>query len=303
MKEAKNKIIPVIMMFDKKYALPAGVAMYSLLKNSSPLYNYNFHILHNNISSSNIKLLTNEVKKFKNASIDFIDMNNKFEDIWKDINANCFFTKELLYKLLVPEIFPQYKKAIITDVDVLFLGDVSDVFENFVEDAYLCCTKEPNPDIEFFANITDNKAHSFFGAGFMLYNLEAMRKDNIQEKLIEYLCKYKEYLDAPEQEILSQVCFENVKFIHPKYMTLVIWYNETDDRMLSNKGFQEALTAPVQLHYIHKKNKPWLYPFKAIKSKLWFKYLLETDLKCLFIKDYISFNLSRLKKLFAKRRR
>lgn len=40
--------IPIVMMFDDNYAIPAGAAIYSLLDNANKNYNYELFILHNN---------------------------------------------------------------------------------------------------------------------------------------------------------------------------------------------------------------------------------------------------------------
>jgi len=64
------------------------------------------------------------VNHFKNAELEFIEMNNQF-DGYLDASLHSVFTKEVLYKLLAPSLFPNHDKLIITDVDVIFLSDIS----------------------------------------------------------------------------------------------------------------------------------------------------------------------------------
>lgn len=53
------------------------------------------------------------------------------------------FSKEMYYKFLVASLLPQYDKVIVTDVDVVFLGDIAKEFIEFNinEEYYLAGAK------------------------------------------------------------------------------------------------------------------------------------------------------------------
>lgn len=55
-------------------------------------------------------------------------MNNKFDDEFDVMKTKAHYSKEVLYKLLAPTIFPQYEQIIITDVDVVFCGDIAEIY-------------------------------------------------------------------------------------------------------------------------------------------------------------------------------
>lgn len=59
-------------------------------------------------------------------------MNNKFDDEFDVMKTKAHYSKEVLYKLLAPTIFPQYEQIIITDVDVVFCGDIAEIYISFV---------------------------------------------------------------------------------------------------------------------------------------------------------------------------
>lgn len=293
--------IPIVMMFDDNYAIPAGAAIYSLLDNANKNYNYELFILHNNITSKHIKKLDKVLKNFSNAKLEFIQMN----DYLKDYDTHQY-TQEILYKFCVPEIFKQYKTMIVTDVDVIFTGDISQEYINFTVDTenYFAGVKYAQYNFykPFSTDITDKNVHFIVGAGYMIYNLEKMRLDKIADKCLEYYKKYNKYCTCPEQDVLNQVCYPKIKLLHPKYMTLTSWYKYTDfvhsySYCATEQEVKEALENPIQLHYVNSPYneyfKPWIDP-SAPKAEIWWEYIRKTPFYYEAIKNLIKLNTKKL---------
>ena len=283
-----NKI-PVIMMFDDNYAIPAGPAILSMLKNSSNKYKYELYVLHNNIRKDYQEKLQYIVSAFSNASITFISMNEKYKEFANKIK----YPKELLYKFCIPSLFANYDKAIITDVDVIFLDDISKEFENFTTDEYFAGVKQLQAPCHspFSLNIEDDLVHFICGAGYMIYNLAAMRKDDIERKCLNFFAEKSHYCKFPDQDVLSQVCYPKIKLLHPKNMVLSSYYTR-DDYVFefvytaTKEEYEETKDNPIQLHYVDHLNasgKPWLNPL-ATKSDVWYYYLSQTP----FFFDHIN---------------
>ena len=109
-------LIPIMHCFDNNYTIPASVSFYSMLENASKKYKYKLYVLNTDITYQNKKLLHDVVSKFENASLEFINMDNRFEDLWSNFKYSGYYSKEVLYKLLVPSIFEKYDKIIIISV-------------------------------------------------------------------------------------------------------------------------------------------------------------------------------------------
>ena len=290
-------IIPVVMMFNNNYAIPSGPAIYSMLLHADKQHFYNLFIMHNDISSENQDKIRQIVEMFSNASLKFLEMNNKFSEY-------AHLTKypvEILYKLCLETQFPDMDKIILTDVDVVFEGDISKEYINFTTDEYFAGVKQVQ-EIQhkpFSQDITDDNMHFFTGAGYLIMNLKKMREDNIENKCFDYLKEYHAYLHLTEQEILSQVCYPHIKLIHPKNMVLTPWF--IADNILFNfsytatkKEFEEALKKPVQIHYVQK-HKPWINPF-VHKAELWFRYLTYTPFFQDYFKEYLFLDGKQIKR-------
>ena len=140
-----NKMeIPVMFCFDKNYVIPAAVTFLSILENADKNYDYHFFILHSDINEYQQIKLQETIKDYSNiAKLDFINMEHRFEDLWKKAYSEGHFSKEVMYKILIASIFPQYDKIIVSDVDVVFVGDISKSYTEFDcnEDCYLAGVK------------------------------------------------------------------------------------------------------------------------------------------------------------------
>ena len=136
--------IPLMFCFDNNYVIPAAVAFYSLLEHANKDYKYTMYVLHTDISYENQEKLQETIKPFSDfAELIFVDMENKFEGLWDRIATKGHFSKEVMYKVLVASIFPKYDKIIVSDVDVVFLNDISQSYFDLdvSEDYYLAGVK------------------------------------------------------------------------------------------------------------------------------------------------------------------
>lgn len=286
-----NNIIPIVTCFNNNYVAPAGVCFYSLLENSNPKYEYKIYVLHNDITNQNKQRLKDTIKKFQNGSIEFINMNNKFQDLFEDLNVKGFYSKEMFYKFCVPGLFPQYEKIIITDVDVCFLGDISKEFmeldlSNDYIAAYKCPIKKGGLAYEYLKHyekdFTEQERMAIgYAGGYYIYNLEKMRKDNLEEKFINFALKNCKRIIQPEQDTINIICYPNIKHLKVNSLVCTYFYNTyqtkedfNNDINYSAEELKYALENPIQLHYATH-IKPW-NNVECTKNEIFFKYLANT---------------------------
>jgi lipopolysaccharide biosynthesis glycosyltransferase len=294
----KKEIIPVMFCFDTNYVIPASVAFYSLMEHADKKFYYKFYILHTDITIEQQKKLNQTIKPFKeNVELVFIDMENKFEDIWKKVKSKVHFSKEVLYKLLVASLFPQYNKIIVSDVDVVFLGDISKSYFciNENDDYYLAGVKQVGYLKKFnnvynksFSKEEIKKLNGFCG-GFLVFNLKKLRVDNMEQQYISCLEKNSKRIVFAEQDILNLCSKNKIYYLPLNYVTCsYLWdfykkesdYNK--DGVFTKEEIKDAMKNPIQLHYASKE-KPWKYP-DYNKCDIWFKYVVQTP----FLQDFLN---------------
>lgn len=257
-------------------------------------------------------------------SLCFINTQDEFSSIWQGIEFKNHFAKDVLYKTLLTSYFKEYDKIIVSDVDVVFLGDVSRSFLDFSldDDIYISGVRANNPDGFFpltgwkqgYKRLTQDELKAVIygvGGGYLIANLKKWRKDNLESKLIEYAKNNAHKLVQAEQDILNIVCYPKIGTLSPAHIVWnAMWavygehWEDYKPNVYSKKDIDDARANPIQLHYIGDK-KPWNSP-KQPKSDIWYKYLAKTaflqihlqELENTIINDYIKTTLPyRIKRL------
>lgn len=292
-----KKEIPLMFCFDNNYVIPAAVAFYSLLEHANKEYYYKLYVLHTDISLKNQEKLKENIKKFSEFSeLIFVNMENKFEDLWATIGTKGHFSKEVMYKVLVASIFPIYDKIIVSDVDVVFLNDISESYFDLdvSEDYYLAGTKligkmkwYMDQYLQWFSEEEVEKLSGFCG-GYIVFNLKKLREDHMEDKFIKCFETEGHRINQMEQDVLNLCCYPKTKRLPLKYVACSYMWDEyktekdkETDIYYTKEEIEDAMTNTVQLHYATS-TKPWKN-INSTKSEVWFEYLVKTN----FLKEYL----------------
>ena len=265
------------------------------------------YVLNSEITPENKYKIESTINKFKNTSITFINMNDKFADLFENIKVKGFYSKEMFYKFCIPSLFPTLEKVIITDVDVCFTGDISKEFieldlSNDYIAAYKCPIKKGGLAYEYLKHyekdFTEQERMAIgYAGGYYIYNLEKMRKDNLEEKFVEFATKNCKRIIQPEQDTINIICYPHIKPLEPNALVCTYFYDiyKTEDDFnndinYSSKQLKYALDNPIQLHYATH-IKPWLHP-ESIKSEIWYSYLKDTPYDMDVLKTLVNKNIN-----------
>lgn len=288
----QNEVIPVMYCFDDNYAMPAAVAFLSMLEHADRRYFYKLYVLHSDITAKHREMLQTVVSAFPNASLEFMDMENKFDDLFEKLKSKAHYSKEMFYKFLPPRLFPDYDKIIITDVDVVYQGDISKDFADFnVEDDYYLAAHRGSVMQgtwleDFYAGYDKNftpeeKSKIYTNAGCWIFNLKKMRADDMSEKFIHFASENITRLLQPEQDTVNLVCAPKIKLLPANAVVCTYTYEMLEDAanfqkdiFYSAQDLAFALQNPIQIHYATGV-KPWK-DSSITKAKLWFDYLFKT---------------------------
>lgn len=288
--ESKGKsLIPIFFTFDENYVVPALVTVFSLLHHADARHNYALHVLHPGISVRAQRELQRVVGRFPHATLHFHDTSH--EAIGKDCPSKSHFSKEIYFKLCAPSLFPNYDRVLCSDVDVVFLGDVSQVIATFPnEDFYYAGvdTILPTQRAALYRAFSPEEQALIaqeINAGFLLFNLETLRRDGMEATWTQFYKTRYAHLPFPEQDCMAICAGHSVRYFPMSYSVSNQYYKvdarttafyehcqslPTDDAE-RRRIFSHALAHPIQLHYIGAA-KPW-NAFGVARQRLWFKYL------------------------------
>ncbi len=113
------KTIPIVFAFDNRFEMPAGVCLTSLLENAAPDTFYDIFILHGSESDFSSSRLNSLPGVYPNCRLTFRDVEGAFSGA-HEIRG---ITEATYYKLIVPDVLPEYDKVLYSDVDVVFRED------------------------------------------------------------------------------------------------------------------------------------------------------------------------------------
>ncbi|MGL5920236.1 MAG: glycosyltransferase family 8 protein [Bacteroidales bacterium] len=208
----KKNIVPIAFCFDQQMELAAGVCITSLLENAAPDTFYDIYILHSDSCSFANSRINDLVPNYKNCKITYRSVGDAFSDAFEIRKI----TIAAYYRLLIPEIIPEYDKIIYTDVDVIFRSDLYSIFETTNMDGYYVAgVSTPYSDITAYVEQTIGmRIDEYICSGTLILNSGEIRKNNIVN---EFRRVAKSNWIYQDQDTLNIVCRGNIKIMPPSF--------------------------------------------------------------------------------------
>jgi len=259
-------VIPVVFCFDKRIILGASVAIKSLIDCAKSETAYDIRIFHSDIElvdQKNISKLAENTRH--NIAFHYIN-----PEIFKNAPHNEHSWTELVYyRLLTPEILKEYDKVIYSDVDVLFRGDLSEIYninieheeiaavpvEKNIKDKMICHTYFP-----------ENKNEKIYISSFLVMNTKIMREEKFVERVFDVIKTVNKRLKFFDLDTMNIACnrFKSIPFTYGVFQSIM--YNDDITQaheykflksIYSDEELLSAKKDPVMIHYAGYPGKPW----------------------------------------------
>lgn len=257
--------VPLVIAFTPNYFVPAATTLKSLLDSTDEKYSYEV-----------ICLVTEDIPERQRAKLDrlgggrlkfkYLNLKGRLADVYTDPR----YSEAASYRLLLPDLLPEYDKVAYIDCDVVVRNDIAELFEKTdLRDNYLGVVYEAAIEgqaARWEALGCDSK--HYFNSGFLLMNLDRMRQDGIVEKFLE--ASRVEYLEFPDQDVLNQVCGGRVQPLSPVYNSIRTFFlpqYKKDFLAVYDEATWDAVQSGGTIHYTG--GKPW--NLFTIKFGEWWK--------------------------------
>jgi lipopolysaccharide biosynthesis glycosyltransferase len=212
-----KKTIPIFFSTDDNYIPFVEIACRSLKENASKKYNYMIHVLNTGIKPENQEI----VKRLNGEgfTVEFNDVTDFVEPVKNRFRNLYHFTIAMYYRIFIEKLFPQYKKAIYLDCDIVVLGDISKMYNIQLGDNLVGAVADQLvPSVPLFVEYCEkcvgvNPASKYFSSGILLMNLEEFRKQHIVDKFIYLMNTYNFDTVDPDQAYLNFLCYGKVKHL------------------------------------------------------------------------------------------
>jgi len=223
--------VGICLATDNNYAKHLGVALQSIVDNSSEKNIYDIIVFDNNISFSNKDLILKTIKGHKNFSLRFIKTGEFLKN--KKLFGRAHVTISTYLRFAMLDILRNYSKIVYLDCDLVVNKDINDLcsvdlgknYVGAVRDCLIAAwNNQPNErgkrERDYYINVLGmSNPFDYFNAGVMVYNIEEMRKNISTEKLFDIATE--RVYRWQDQDILNKVCFGKVLFLESNwnYMT------------------------------------------------------------------------------------
>lgn len=264
-------IVPIAFAFDNKLVFPACVCLSSLMMHSKKDTFYDIFILH----SVDEQLEHDEIDKllsyYTNCSIQYRLVDNTFDQSF-EIRG---ITTSTYYRLLIPDLIPEYDRIIYSDVDVIFRDDLSELFLNTDMDEFYVAgvnsLSHLNPSTnKYYTDEIGIDSRNVIYAGNILMNSKLIREDNIIPQFKKHVQQKYRFQDL---DILNIVCRDKIRYLSPSFCLttdITEYASKCRKKMLdiwTDEEIQNALKKGV-VHYNGK--KPWVGG--CINFDIWWEY-------------------------------
>ena len=221
-------IIPIFFASDDNYVPFLAVTLQSLEQNADTNYRYDIKILNaDNISVENKMKVLAEFEK-DDFDIEFVDVTPFIETMSSKLHTRDYYSKSTYYRLLIPNMYPNYDKALYLDCDIAINNSISELYnidigENYVgaipDQSVLYMSDEFKDYVENRVGV--EKFNQYFNAGILVMNLKKLREINFEDKFIQLLTSVK-FDVAQDQDYLNAICKGHVKFIDETWNSMPI---------------------------------------------------------------------------------
>ena len=211
-----NNVIPIFMAVDNNYIPFLGVALKSIIDNVSQQNRYEIKVLYTSVTEENKKKI--EEYQTENVGIEFVNLSYKLQEIQEKLYTRNYFSNTTYFRLFIPELYPEYDKAVYIDSDTITLVDIARLYNTEMGDNLIAGIPDGAVQaIPIFQDYVEkvvgvSNYNNYFNAGIIVMNLKALREYKFQEKFLYMLEKIK-FEVAQDQDYLNRLCKGRVKLL------------------------------------------------------------------------------------------
>ncbi|WP_099350001.1 DUF4422 domain-containing protein [Erwinia amylovora] len=267
--------VPVVICSDDNYAMALGGLIKSIINNASSDKNYDLVILDNGLTVKNKHRILSLIKDITNFSVRFFSVH-AFDEI-KDAYIRPPFTIATYSRLFIPRLFRHFEKVVFIDTDTVVESDLAELIDISMGDNLVAAVQDIVMEgFVKFGNIAESddgiqtageylksklalsKPEEYFQGGIMVFNIEAMNKENIFSRLMSEL-KGQSFWFL-DQDIMNKVFHGRVHFL-PLEWNVYHGNGHTDTfypnlKFCTYSRYLKARKNPKMIHFAGE-NKPW----------------------------------------------
>lgn len=218
---SSDDFVEVALAADKNYIVGLIVTACSIAKSSSPDAIVRFHILFSGFSEADkVDVRQKLISCKSNCEVLFYDVS-KVDFSFLPLYASSRMTYA---RLILPRLLAETEFVIYTDVDTLWLDDISQLWKLRYEIPLIACPREQSEktidmeEVWFTSRGLKFSRDTYFCAGISFYNLSVIRESGVFDKVFEFGKKFDNF-NCAVQSMLYGTLGEQVKLLPYRWQT------------------------------------------------------------------------------------
>ncbi|MDR2099707.1 MAG: glycosyltransferase [Campylobacteraceae bacterium] len=237
--------IEICFTINDQYVKYAITTIYSILHSNQNSV-FRFHIICDDISQDSRSSFSRLSFRFQKRC--FFEYYSVDKSLFSDIKLTIdYISIHTYYRFLLADILAKSDKVLYLDADILVQGDLLELWDSDIKNVYAAGVSDLYIDvIDYKKEIGFGKDDLYINAGVILFNLNAIRQDGMQEKILSAAKELSGKIRFQDQDIINIVFKDKIKAVPDKF-------NFAVENTIRHK--ERANSAHI-IHF-NGKGKPW----------------------------------------------
>ena len=282
--------IPVFLGCDDNFLPHALAVIASVMAHASPENNYDLFIVQSGIPQERMNVAAEWMRRYPNATFRFVDIEPYFKSVQDTLTVTREYSVAAFFRIFAPALFSQYKRIAYLDSDIAVLGDVAEFYHfdlegmeaGAIKDLVTVSQSQCNQSVAEFwqTQLGKTPGEDYFFSGGLVMDLEMMRRNNTEQKILERVGKIKGS-KLPDQDVMNSVLNGKVKML-PCAWNCLDWMCDEEEEapnflLLKEEFLHDIRAARRDVKVVHfAEKKPWTMEYRGKNADKYWTYAAET---------------------------
>lgn len=214
--------IPIFFSVSDASSPFVATAITSIKDNASKDLNYHIHILTDGISERNRRKISRLAAE--GFRIEFYPLSERLSALegMQKLGPDAIASLSGYFRFFIPELFPQWDKAICLDTDLVVCGDISRLYRERIGGKLLGAVVDGSiqrvgPFVRYIEEYVGVDPHNYVNAGVLLLNCKRLREADLSGRFLEWMGRYGLDAVAPDQDYLNALCRYGIHYLDPDW--------------------------------------------------------------------------------------
>ena len=253
----------VVITVDDNYIRPALIMLESLFEHNG--VGIHVYLLHSNVCKENLRRLSDHIAKYGG---EFTDIPVPPE-LFDGATVTKYFTKEMYYRLLIPQLLPEEERALYLDPDIIIFRSIREFYASDFEGRQMIAVPDYLGDSyypERKKNLGLGENYRYINSGVILFNIPLMKERFQLDELFRFMGECGLTLEFPDQDLINVYFKDSIQYA-PREYNFTTEYVGTGDflQYIFSPRYRRSERERVVIAHYMGKCKPW-------KPSYYYKY-------------------------------